>query len=38
MLDWFMIAILGGIAGLVLNEIVSEVRGGARRLQDRYHE
>jgi hypothetical protein len=38
MLSWFMMAILGGIAALVLTEIVSEVRGSSRRLQDRYHE
>jgi hypothetical protein len=38
MLDFLIMAMLGGMAGLVLFEIVSEVRGGSKRLQDRYHE
>ena len=42
--DWstmwsmFVIAMLGGMVGLVLFELVEEVRGGSDRLHDRYHE
>lgn len=38
MLNIIVIAILGGMAGLILYEIVSEIRGGAGKLHDRYHE
>lgn len=38
MLHIMVIAILSGMAGLVLYELVEEIRGGASRLQDRYHE
>lgn len=38
MLNILVIAILSGMAGLVLYEIISEVRGGSDRLHDRYHE
>jgi hypothetical protein len=38
MLDILVMAILGGMAGLVVYEVISEVRGGASRLRDRYHE
>jgi hypothetical protein len=34
----FVIALLGGMAGLVVYELVQEVRGGANQLHDRYHE
>ena len=38
MLSMFVIAILGGMVGLVLYELVEEVRGGQDQLHDRYHE
>lgn len=38
MLNILAIAILAGMAGLVLFEIIAEVRGGSSRLEDRYHE
>jgi hypothetical protein len=38
MLSMFVIAILGGMVGLVLYELVEEVRGGTHQLHDRYHE
>jgi hypothetical protein len=38
MLNILVIAILAGMAGLVLYEIIDEVRGGSGRLHDRYHE
>jgi hypothetical protein len=38
MLSMFVIAILGGMVGLVLYELIEEVRGGAHQLHDRYHE
>lgn len=38
MLNILVIAILAGMAGLVVYEIVTEVRGGSNRLHDRYHE
>jgi hypothetical protein len=38
MLNILVIAILAGMAGLVLYEIIDEVRGGSSRLRDRYHE
>ncbi len=38
MLSMLVIAMLGGLVGLVLYELVEEVRGGAHRLEDRYHE
>ncbi len=38
MLNMFVIAILGGMAGLVVFELIQEVRGGAHKLEDRYHE
>ena len=33
-----VIAILGGMVGLVIYELVEEVRGGSDDLHDRYHE
>jgi hypothetical protein len=38
MLSMLIIAILGGMVGLVLYELVEEVRGGSHELHDRYHE
>ncbi len=38
MLSMLVIAILGGMVGLVLYELVDEVRGGSHELHDRYHE
>jgi len=38
LLDLLVMAILSGLAGLVLFEIVEEVRGSSKSLQDRYHE
>lgn len=38
MLNVLVVAILAGMAGLVLYEIIDEVRGGSNRLHDRYHE
>lgn len=38
MLNILVVAILAGMAGLVLYEIIDEVRGGSNRLHDRYHE
>lgn len=38
MLSLWVIAIFGGMVGLVLYELVEEVRGGANQLHDRYHE
>jgi hypothetical protein len=38
MLSLIVIAILGGMAGLIVYEIVQEVRGGSGKLRDRYHE
>ena len=36
--DLMVMGILSGLAGLVLFEIVEEVRGSSKSLQDRYHE
>ena len=38
MLNMLVIAILGGMVGLILYELVDEVRGGSHELHDRYHE
>lgn len=38
MLSMLVIAILGGMVGLVIYELVEEVRGGSDDLHDRYHE
>ena len=38
MLSMLVIAILGGMVGLVVYELVEEVRGGSHDLHDRYHE
>jgi hypothetical protein len=38
MLSVIVMAILGGTAGLIVFEIVQEIRGGSGKLQDRYHE
>jgi hypothetical protein len=38
MFSLFVIAILGGMAGLVVYELVQEVRGGTTHLHDHYHE
>ncbi len=37
-MSWFVISVLGGMAGLVLYEIIQEVRGSSERMHDRYHE
>ncbi len=37
-MSMFVIAILGGMVGLVLFELIEEVRGGTHQLHDRYHE
>lgn len=34
----FVITVLGGMAGLVLYEIIQEVVGSSDQLHDRYHE
>ena len=38
MLDILVMAIFGGMAGLIVYEIFQEIHGGSRKLQDRYHE
>ncbi len=38
MLSLWVLAIFGGLVGLVLYELVAEVHGGAEKLRDRYHE
>jgi hypothetical protein len=38
MLNMFVIAILSGMAGLVVYELIQEVRGSSQQLHDRYHE
>lgn len=38
MLSMLVIGILGGMVGLVIFELVDEVRGGKHELHDRYHE
>ena len=38
MLDILVLAILAGLAGLVVGELVDGARGGSRKLHDRYHE
>jgi hypothetical protein len=38
LISMFVIAILGGMVGLVLFELIEEVRGGSHQLHDRYHE
>lgn len=38
MLNILVVAILGGMAGLVVYELIQEVRGGSNELHDRYHE
>jgi hypothetical protein len=38
MFDIIAMASLAGLAGLVVYEIVEEIRGGSSRLHDRYHE
>lgn len=38
MLSLLVIGILSGMAGLVIYELVEEVRGGSHQLHDRYHE
>ncbi|CUI08771.1 hypothetical protein [Massilia antarctica] len=38
MLSMFVMAIFGGMVGLVLYELVEEVHGSALDLRDRYHE
>ncbi len=38
MASMFVIAVFGAIVGLVLYEIIEEVRGGSQQLHDRYHE
>jgi hypothetical protein len=38
MLSLWVIAILGGMVGLIAYELVEEVRGGKHQLHDRYHE
>ena len=38
MLDILALAILAGLAGLVVGELVDGVRRGSGKLHDRYHE
>lgn len=38
MLNLLVVAMFAGMAGLVLYEIIEEVRGGSGPLRDRYHE
>ena len=38
MLSLLVFAMLGGMVGLVVYELVEEVRGGKHQLNDRYHE
>jgi hypothetical protein len=38
MFDIVVLAILIGLVGLVAGELVDGVRGGSRKLHDRYHE
>lgn len=38
MLSMFVMAIFGGMVGLVLYELVEEVHGSKLNLHDRYHE
>ena len=38
MLAMFVVAIFGGMVGLVVYELVQEIRGSAHQLHDRYHE
>jgi hypothetical protein len=38
MIEIIALSSLGGIAGLVLLELVEQIRGGSGRLHDRYHE
>jgi hypothetical protein len=38
MVEIIALASLGGMAGLVLVELVEQIRGGTGRLHDRYHE
>jgi hypothetical protein len=38
MLSLMVFAMLGGMAGLVVYELVQEIRGGKHQLHDRYHE
>lgn len=38
MLNILVVAIFVGMGGLVLYEIVEEIRGGSGPLRDRYHE
>jgi hypothetical protein len=38
MLSLWVIAMFAGMVGLVIYELVAEVRGGHHRLRDRYHE
>ena len=38
MLTILVLAIMAGLAGLVVGELIDGVRGGSRKLHDRYHE
>lgn len=38
MFDLLAMGMLGGLAGLVIYEIIDEVRGGISKLRDHYHE
>jgi hypothetical protein len=38
MMDFVALAILAGLAGLVVGELVDAVRAGTGKLRDRYHE
>jgi uncharacterized membrane protein YuzA (DUF378 family) len=38
MLHMLVMAIFGGMVGLVVYELIEEVRGGSTDLHDRYHE
>jgi hypothetical protein len=38
MLSLWVLAMFGGMVGLVIYELVQEVHGGRHQLHDRYHE
>lgn len=37
-MSWFVISVLGGMAGLVLYDLIQEIMGSSDHLHDRYHE
>lgn len=38
MFDWVALAMLSGLVGLVMYELIQEVRGSSDQLHDHYHE